>query len=488
MKSKKVLVALIVMVVILFVSGVGVAYVALKTDLLKSESQIFLKYGKETIDEIIEFLDDETLNEYFEKKTSNNNENNGNFTLETGMDEKDKLIKDEMLTFYGVTDVVNKKAEQHFDLNYSDKEKFQFSYVKNNDLYALASEEVVNKYIAIENNNLKELVAKLGATSTEMIPDKIEFKDYKANLTEKKLESLKNKYENIIIKQLTKENFSKKENSYILTISDEKLKNICTNTMSELRNESELLDIFETNENAKEYQEAIDTLLDEMEEVNFSEITVEITVEKPENDSATAKLSIMYPNGSTVVDITKLNNEKVKISIREDNIDSLTGQSNIELNKSVVENMYKYSINGEVNGAEVKYDLEIEGIATDSVTEKHSVKIKNTVQLDSIWLIYTNQIKFKDNVNVTELNGENTVILNEYEDSDNLTNLLQLLSEQIAKVSDEKIERVKASANNEEDVGTIVRLIEAINLFFTIPNIDIDVNNFDNFDVIESEI
>ena len=138
MKSKKVLVAFIIILVILIICGGAFAYIFYQTDLLKTNAQLFSKYGKEAINDIAEFFYDENINAYYEKKLSSNSENDGNVNIKVQInnDDEDVTLNDTALTFNGATDVYNKKAEQNIDLNYSNNEKFSFAYVRNNDLYA----------------------------------------------------------------------------------------------------------------------------------------------------------------------------------------------------------------------------------------------------------------------------------------------------------------------------------------------------------------
>lgn len=473
MKSKKVLVAFIIILVILIICGGAFAYIFYQTDLLKTNAQLFSKYGKEAINDIAEFFYDENINAYYEKKLSSNSENDGNVNIKVQInnDDEDVTLNDTALTFNGATDVYNKKAEQNIDLNYSNNEKFSFAYVRNNDLYALASDEIVNKYIAVDNNNLKELANKLGVEDTADIPDRINLEEYQSKLNKEEIESLQNKYMSIITNQLVEEDFSKKEgkeNAYVLTIRDEKLKVILTNIINELKNEAFVLDTLESQDEIKEYQDNIDTLTEELKNEDFSDASIQITVEKAENGIANIQLSMISQSESMTLDITKSNEANITINVKyESNSSSLYDEDEnttsqeftIELSKTATTDGCKYNLSGEIEDSKISYSIELTGLSTNSVTEKYIIEYTQDDDTNFA-LEYNNKIKFKDNVETTDLDEDNTVILNDYNDADELQNLIQQIGEQIIKVNGEKINRAMEDADSTKKYGLIVYVIK----------------------------
>lgn len=469
MKSKKVLISLIVVLVVLGICVGAFAYVYFATDLLKTNSQLFAKYGQATLENIAEFFYNENVNSYYEKKLINNYENNGslNVGVKASSDDEEIDINDEILTFKGAVDVANKKAKQDLKLRYSNKEKFAFTYVRDNDLYALASDEIVNKYITVENNNLKDLASKLGALDTTNIPDRIDLKEYESILTKEEIKALQTKYMSIITEQLTEEDFGKqegKENVYVLTIRDEKLKTILINIMQELKNESFILDTLDNQDEINEFQEDVNTFIEELAEEDFSDINIQVTVE----NNVRIQLSITYAEEILIVDVTKLENGNINIYIKEENSNeteydyeteeniSGTNEFTLELSKNVKTDDFTYSINGIMEDEEININIDLKGISTNKVTETYSVAYLNKDGESEIE--YSNVITFKENVDITELNDENSVILNTY-NQDELNNLIYQLGEQLVKVNTEKIERVMQQIQNgDKDVGIIANM------------------------------
>lgn len=221
MKNKKVLIVIIVLLIILAVCGGALAYVYFATDLLKSNSQMFSKYGTMLDMELYNFFYDENIKTYYTNKSANNYENTGVLRVKSGGNTD--INTDLNLTIKGATDVDNDNFEQEITINYSDSEKFAFKLVKNNQMIALGSDEVANKYVGIKNENLDELSNKLGIDEEMKVPNNIKLD--KSSITVQNIKSLVTKYIGKLAGQLSESNFTKNNNtSYTLTIEKDNLK------------------------------------------------------------------------------------------------------------------------------------------------------------------------------------------------------------------------------------------------------------------------
>ena len=81
--------------------------------------------------------------------------------------------------------------------------------IKNADIYAVQSDMLNDKYIAVENNNLKELAQKLGMDE-ENIPDRIEqVNAYDLLYVSKEdRKEISNKYKEVINDKINKNNYT----------------------------------------------------------------------------------------------------------------------------------------------------------------------------------------------------------------------------------------------------------------------------------------
>ena len=173
--------------------------------------------------------------------------------------------------------------------NYSQSQSLNIQLIRNNDIYAFKIDEVLAKFLGVDNNNLKELAGKLGLPQDQIasIPNKIDFSKFQdLNVfTDEEVSQLKNKYLSIINDNLKDDMFSKEKSNeysiYTLTLSQEQLNNILSKLMETLKNDdllknkirqlcSEKLGLSDENINEliQSYEESIQLELDDLNKTN----------------------------------------------------------------------------------------------------------------------------------------------------------------------------------------------------------------------------
>ena len=146
--------------------------------------------------------------------------------------------------------------------------------------------------------------------------------------------------------------------------------------LNEAKNDSEIIKMLGMSDDISTYQDNIDQEIDDLNEQDFSNTSIKITLTSTENGVEA----------------------DVEVNTDEDNVG------------------FSISDNGATEKAYVSYDV-------------------NDVQFN---VEYNNAITFKD-VTVTELNDENSVALNDYSQEE-LSSLLQQLLAQIITVNSQKIQ------------------------------------------------
>ena len=448
MKSKKSLI--IILLVILLICGGAFAYVYFATDLLKSNAQIFGEYGDTVGYKLIDFFDDYTMKDYYSQKSTNSYENSGIISLKAqsnGESYLDSYLNGDIsLSFKGASDVNTKDFEQEININYSDAEKFTLEFIKNGLTYALGSDEVVNKYIAVKNENLNDFADKIGIEDTTEIPDSIEFN--KSEWTVQKTDDVVNRYFNIIMDRLTKDNFSKENNSsYTVTIEKDNLKDIILSILKELKNDSDIMGLLGMDEDASIYQDNIEKLIEEINDSDFSNISIKINITKnKENDTIEVNMDIQANKNKSNITISIENDQTIKIKQSytiqyEDDIsgETSTESNNIEytIKKENTDNKTKYTLASKSNDGTFEIVVELDNVSDNGATEKFAITYD--ANDTKISIEYNNAVTFKDNVTITELNDDNSVILNDY-DKDELNSLLQQLLIQFFSVNAQKIQ------------------------------------------------
>ena len=436
MKNKKVLIVIIVLLIILAVCGGAFAYVYFATDLLKSNSQMFSKYGTMLDMELYNFFYDENIKTYYTNKSANNYENTGVLRVKSGGNTD--INTDLNLTIKGATDVDNDNFEQEITINYSDSEKFAFKLVKNNQMIALGSNEIANKYVGIKNEKLDELSNKLGIDEEMKVPNNIKLD--KSSITVQNIKSLVTKYIGKLAGQLSESNFTKNNNtSYTLTIEKDNLKNIMIYCLNEAKNDSEIIEMLGMSDDISTYQDNIDQEIGDLNEQDFSNTSIKITLTSTENgveadveektDEDNVKFSVILERGKNIT---------IKQTGSFDTADTTEIPNDIEytISKEKSPSKSKYTITSSEENYSLEIGFELDSISDNGATEKVYVSYDvNDVQFN---VEYNNAITFKD-VTVTELNDENSVALNDYSQEE-LSSLLQQLLVQVITVNSQKIQ------------------------------------------------
>ncbi len=222
-KSKLVIsISVIVVIVIAIVIGL---LLYLKTDIFKSNQELFFRYALqngEMLEDFVIYSQNEVLDNI--KKSEHTTDTNFNFQLVSN----DPQIANQTIparnfsmNYSKKADPVNNKASSETTINFLTRELFKLKYIQDGNLYALKSDEVVNKYLAFNNSNLKGLAKKFELEDISKIPNQIEKVDFKEllKLTDEEKEYLYRKYINVINKNVSKEKY-KKQTNVTININD----------------------------------------------------------------------------------------------------------------------------------------------------------------------------------------------------------------------------------------------------------------------------
>ena len=386
--------------------------------------------------ELYNFFYDENIKTYYTNKSANNYENTGVLRVKSGGNTD--INTDLNLTFKGATDVDNDNFEQEITINYSDSEKFAFKLVKNNQMIALGSDEVANKYIGIKNENLDELSNKLGIDEEMKVPNNIKLD--KSSITVQNIKSLVTKYIGKLAGQLSESNFTKNNNtSYTLTIEKDNLKNIMIYCLNEAKNDSEIIEMLGMSDDISTYQDNIDKEIGDLNEQDFSNTSIKITLTSTENGvEADVEVNTYEDNVGFSVILERGKNITIKQTGSFDTADTTEIPNDIEytISKEKSASKSKYTITSSEENYSLEIGFELDSISDNGATEKVYVSYDvNDVQFN---VEYNNAITFKD-VTVTELNDENSVALNDYSQEE-LSSLLQQLLVQVITVNSQKIQ------------------------------------------------
>lgn len=477
MKKHRGLVIAIIIIAILIVLAISAfAVIYIFTDIFKTDKQLFAKYATSMVQEKTAFFP-EILKEYTTKKQTTPYENNGSFTANITSENSSTLVttadptsqinsmlnyaNNTRINFSGKVDKANNRTEQSINIFYTNDISLPFNYKQVGDIYALQSDFVLPNYIGIENNNIPELLQKLGISvnSIEM-PSKIEVQELQSlELSEEEIMHLYNKYLTPIVTNLADEKFSKKENSdgskdYILTLTSEDLKNILIKELETLSQDTAVIN-------------KINSIYQEM----FSKTSSIVTKENIEDIIANLQETDVA-NGDLIITISQINGKINKIdfniiSTSETSLDET--EVNITITKNETSSNITYNFEVTIQNSETEisggFEASYTNINTNSVVENYSVTA-NLNNMSNVEYNFSNNVVFANTVGITDFDLNNTIILNNYPENE-----VQIFLNQLMPIIAQKNEEQM------QEIGYPIELVNPIYMWFMGPGLSLYIYN-----------
>lgn len=435
MKSKKIIVPIIIILIILLMAGAAFAYVYTATDILKSDRELFFKYFEQITSE--DGFVDKKIDSYNEKKKQTPYENSGEVTVDVQYpdEEMNKIIEkvnELAINFSGKIDSVNQKVEQNIVVDYGNGISFPINYRQDGNTFGLQKDELSKKYIAVRNENLKQLSTNLGAGDVSIIPDTIEFSKIAEDIkfTDEEKETLKQIYGTVLEQNLLDENFSsiktEQNVSYTLELNKDQVKNIVIKMLEATKQNTLIIDkindfILAQNENAEKIEVTVidDIIADLTDMPNLKLILIQA-------DKELKQITIQ-------LDESKISIKKSKVS------DSLSYNVEAELTEKVEETTN--SLFEQTSSTPTQYNMyfnvQYKGLELlSTVQEKYEFGFETTNNEESMkydYEINANNV-FATNISIGTLDETTAVFLNDYNDTQ-VTNFLAQVGTRLAQIN-----------------------------------------------------
>ena len=428
--NKKIKIISIVIIFLIILIGIAFSILYFFTDTFKTKKELYTK-------NFVTFFaqsgqTENRLTEYFNKKATSTHTNNGSFKTNIEMSSEEyqdytDSVNNMNIIFNGSTNPSQKQAEQNIEIQYSDDVVFPINYLRDNDLYGLQNDYISNKYIAVENNNLKELAEKFGLTNVDELPNKIEITNQNQNIsyTEEETKSLQEKYMPLL-DVITDEKITveKTDNNtkYILNTTSLELKDTLVKFLEILKDDEITLNKINTIlEGYDTYieKEKIEEIIQSIQEQEIEEQNITISINTQKN----VPISINIESETTVITINKQNNNDEAIYSLDINVNSNNSSGTAQTTILSIKAQYT-------------------GISTDNVSEKYTV-IFGTEGEETVKYEYNfeNQISFTDNIQIDNLTSDNAMILNDYS-SEQITSLLTAVVNRIVEVNADQMQEL----------------------------------------------
>lgn len=342
MKKVRILIISIVVILLLGFAVFGALYFA--TDIFKSDKELFYKYANQI--SLKDFVDLESYNNYLKRIESMPHSNESSVTINL-------MNQQETINYSGYSEPQNKKATSKITINRDNENLLTINYLRDNDLYGLQFVDIINQYIVLKNDNLKEFASKLELGNSDIIPNNIESNKLSEKINYEELNSVYNKYLNIIIEEIPEESYSKidKENitvgdasaeasGYQINLSSADLQNIRIKILETAQNDEQVFNLINslTGENMSygDYQANINEILQQnsTQVYNENDNIIKIAVYKQGNSAV--KLYILIQSEETIgVSLDKTSNGMI---ITYNSVSSgygLTEETNVSITKTI---------------------------------------------------------------------------------------------------------------------------------------------------------
>ena len=261
--------------------------------------------------------------------------------------------------------------------------------------------------------------------------------------------------------------------------------------LEEMRSEQVMLNMLETSDNIREYQDDIDSSINELEDTDFSEFTMQISV----GEDNTATVEIKEGDQKILVNLAITNSDEIAIKaevtmssnditiVGSDNQSGLQTETiNVKLTKQITDNECQYIANVNVGDSTIIATLDINNMLSSNVNESYKIELLENSETQ-LAIELKNSITFKT-VNVTELNDSNAVVFNKLK-TEEIQSLVPAIIEEIQKVNQNKMEKILEDVQNGVDGGIMSVILSYINMMQSSLDGYDNLEDYENFNYMD---
>lgn len=430
MKSKKILIIVIIIIAMLSICGVVFSYLFIATDTFKSDKELFAKYMSQNTEILQKLKNSQTIEIYKNLENEEKYESNTNIKMTYS---EGGEVSNPMNNLSACLNVQRDNENEYFygdgQVLFAEEEYLEAEIIKDKELYGMRFPDVAKQFVSIKNDqNLEKVVDDIGTDSItlEMIMDILDGTTQISEemISQDEVEALKEKYVNMITETISKGTFNSskkamitynnntvKTNSYTVSLTSEQVENMITQILNNLKTETAIV----KNIKDESFEEKIDEkikLLSEEQEVPAIKITVY------EKNEITIRTVIEIGLDKIIIENLQENGEE-KSKIQFAKMDSeQTIEYDIELTKKTMENQENISLTANIVEGEENYKLSF--LSEIQITEKNielsaTASYKKDILTASI--VLENSVDLGNDFEKKEtLSDSNNVVLNDAEE------------------------------------------------------------------------
>lgn len=439
--KKKAIVLSIIIILLVIVLAIGGIFLYLTTDLFKSNQTLFFKYIANQYSQLTANSTNAQLQDILNAEKQMPCETNANITFSYEDENGENIEELEKAKINIVTreDKAKQKEYANIKIDYDNINLMDVHYAKSNNIYALKWEEIVlNYFVGIENESLKEFAKKIGATETENIPDQINTIDYLEilELTQQEKQNIMQTYTNVLLESIPKEKYTKQKEmaivkngvnynttAYRLDLSAEEIKTIELKILETLKQDSITLNLITTK--AK-----LLSLTEEYTTINGLTTKIQETINEVSNkkvDNSKGLSIVVYSNNGQAIQTELILKNEMKITINH------SINNNTQLINLIIDNLSEEQEYNTMN------------IDVEETKNNDTTKTKISVNVDgkqtSTMTISTQTTYGTLTEEIVNLDNTNCVVLNNYSVQD-LNNLINAIAQRISYVFEQKVQLI----------------------------------------------
>ena len=436
MKSKKILIITLIIILVLAVAGTVFTYLFLATDTFKSDKELFAKYISQNSETLEKFTDLQTKKVYEELKDEEKYESDTEIkaTYSEGGE-----VSNPINNLSAKINVQKDKSEDYFyadgQISYGDEKYLEAEAIKDQEAYGIRFTDIVKQFVTVKNDSkLGEVAKDLGTDSAtlEKIMDVI---DGKENATEEiiskeDVQKIKDKYMNIITNAISNGTFSSNKDAkitynnntvsakaYTVSLTSEQVEGMIVEILNNLKEEDKI---------GEKYQDKINDIISNI--TDEKEIpAVKITVYEQNKKTIRTAIEITSLAKITVENTDENNELKTKIQISGISTET-TEEYNIEITKKTDENQENVEAVLSVTNGDDTYQAGISNTLKNSDSE---------IQIKTIF-------EYKKDILTAALNLNNNIILGDsFEKKQTLANNNYVLNDAPAESRQKVITQLK---------------------------------------------
>lgn len=436
MKSKKILIITLIIILVLAVAGTVFAYLFIATDTFKGDKELFAKYISQNSETFEKFTDLQTKKVYEGLKDEEKYESNTEIkaTYSEGGE-----VSNPINNLSAKINIQKDNTEDYFyadgQILYGNEKYLEAEAIKDQEAYGVRFTDIVKQFVTVKNDSkLGEVAKDLGTDSVtlEKIMDVI---DGKENATEEiiskeDVQKIKDKYMNIITNAVSNGTFSSNKDAkitynnntvsakaYTVSLTSEQVEGMIVEILNNLKEEDKI---------GEKYQDKINDIISNI--TDEKEIpAVKITVYEQNKKTIRTAIEITSLAKITVENTDENNELKTKIQISGISTET-TEEYNIEITKKTDENQENVEAVLSVTNGDDTYQAGISNTLKNSDSE---------IQIKTIF-------EYKKDILTAALNLNNNIILGDsFEKKQTLANNNYVLNDAPAESRQKVITQLK---------------------------------------------